>query len=496
MRVLQISSEATPFAKTGGLADVAGALPDALECAGCDCTLVVPAYREVFEKNLPIQKTDMQFSVPVGQRNLEATIYSCSLPDQKHNVFLIGNTHCFDRDTLYGGAEDYADNAERFIFFSRAALEVAARQPHAFDIIHCHDWQTSLVPAYQKLLYQSWPTLSEARSVLTIHNVAFQGMFWHWDMLLTGFHWKYFNWRQLEFYGQLNMLKAGIVFADQLTTVSPTYAQEIQAAPGGCGLEGVLAGRASDLTGIVNGIDVETWNPRTDELIPRHYSDDDFKQGKYTARVALAARLGHAAPDDRPLVAFVGRLAEQKGVSLVLDLLHRMAGSGNARFIVLGAGDPQLEEALKVVALEHPDAIDVVIGFDEVFAHLIQAAADILLMPSQYEPCGLAQLYAFRYGTIPVVRATGGLVDTVVDVNDQTRADGTASGFVFQDFQSASLEEAVQRALAAHGNKTLWQDLVYRVMHQDWSWGVSAQQYQRVYERALANAPADVVDVR
>jgi starch synthase len=173
-----------------------------------------------------------------------------------------------------------------------------------------------------------------------------------------------------------------------------------------------------------------------------------------------------------------------------------MAGSGNARFVVLGAGDPQLEEALKVVASEHPDAIDVVIGFDEVFAHLIQAAADILLMPSQYEPCGLAQLYAFRYGTIPVVRATGGLVDTVVNVNDQTCADGTASGFVFQDFQSASLKEAVQRALAAHGNKTLWQDLVYRVMQQDWSWEVSAQQYQRVYERALANVPADVVDVR
>jgi starch synthase len=321
-------------------------------------------------------------------------------------------------------------------------------------------------------------------------------MFWHWDMLLTGFHWKYFNWQQLEFYGQLNMLKAGIVFADQLTTVSPTYAQEIQAAPGGCGLEGVLAGRASDLTGIVNGIDVETWNPRTDELIPRNYSDDDVKQGKYTARVALAARLGHAAPDDRPLVAFVGRLAEQKGVSLVLDLLHRLAGSGNVRFVVLGAGDPHLEESLRVIASKFPDTIDVVIGFDEVLAHLIQAAADILLMPSQYEPCGLAQLYAFRYGTIPVVRATGGLVDTVVDVNDQTYLDGTASGFVFKDFQSAALENAVQRALAAHGNERLWQDLVHRVMQQDWSWKVSAQQYQEVYERALANAPVDVVDVR
>ena len=496
MRVLQISSEATPFAKTGGLADVAGALPNALEHEGCNCTLVLPAYREVLGKNLPIKKTDTKFSIPVGKRNLEATVYSCSLPDQKHDVFLIGNTHCFGRETLYGGAEDYADNAERFIFFSRAALELAAQQPHAFDVLHCHDWQTSLVPAYQKLVYQSWPKLSEARSVLTIHNVAYQGMFWHWDMLLTGFHWKYFNWQQLEFYGQLNMLKAGIVFADQLTTVSPTYAQEIQAAPGGCGLEGVLAGRASTLTGIVNGIDDGTWNPRTDDLIPRHYSEDDAEQGKYTARVALAARLGHAAPDDRPLVAFVGRLAEQKGVSLVIDLLRRMAGSGNVRFAVLGTGDPHLEESLRVVASEYPGTIDVVIGFDEVLAHLVQAAADILLMPSQYEPCGLAQLYAFRYGTIPVVRATGGLVDTVVDVNDQTISDGTASGFVFEDFQIASLEDAVHRALSAHQNEKLWRDLVRRVMHQDWSWKVSAQQYQKVYERALANAPVDVVDVR
>jgi starch synthase len=321
-------------------------------------------------------------------------------------------------------------------------------------------------------------------------------MFWHWDMLLTGFHWKYFNWRQLEFYGQLNMLKAGIVFADQITTVSPTYAQEIQAAPGGCGLEGVLQERASDLTGIVNGIDTELWNPKADEFIPCHYGIDNVRDGKYTARVALAARLGHAAPDERPLLAFVGRLAEQKGVSLVIDLLHRMAGSGMARFVVLGAGDPQFQESLKIVSSQYPEAIDVVIGFDEVLAHLIQAAADILLMPSQYEPCGLAQLYAFRYGTIPIVRATGGLVDTVVNVSDQTCADGTASGFVFDALEPAALEAAVRRAIDAHGNTKLWQDLIRGVMQQDWSWDVSARKYQEVFSQARANAPVDVVDVR
>ena len=292
------------------------------------------------------------------------------------------------------------------------------------------------------------------------------------------------------------MLKAGIVFADQITTVSPTYAQEIQAAPGGCGLEGVLQERASDLTGIVNGIDTELWNPKADEFIPCHYGIDNVRDGKYTARVALAARLGHAAPDERPLLAFVGRLAEQKGVSLVIDLLHRMAGSGMARFVVLGAGDPQFQESLKIVSSQYPEAIDVVIGFDEVLAHLIQAAADILLMPSQYEPCGLAQLYAFRYGTIPIVRATGGLVDTVVNVSDQTCADGTASGFVFDAFEPAALEAAVRRAIDAHGNTKLWQDLIRGVMQQDWSWDVSARKYQEVFSQARANAPVDVVDVR
>ncbi len=492
MRVLQIASEATPFAKTGGLADVAGALPEALTRGGCEVTLVLPAYREVFAKGLPIEPTGLRFPVTLGTRSHEATIFSCQLPHAASRIFLIGNDHCFDRDSLYGGGEDFADNAERFIFFSRAALELAARQPKPFDIIHCHDWQTGLVPAYHKLLSQEQPTLSRARTVLTIHNMAYQGRFWHWDMLLTGFHWRHFHWKQLEFYGQLNMLKAGIVFADKLTTVSPTYAQEIQAAPGGCGLEEVLAGRAADLSGIVNGIDTDAWNPRTDPQIPRHYGAEDVADGKYTARVALAARLGHAAPDERPLVAFVGRLAEQKGVRLILEMLGRMAGSGLAHVVVLGTGDPVLEESLKTVAAAHPDAVDVVIGFDETLAHLIQAAADILLMPSQYEPCGLAQLYAFRYGTIPVVRATGGLVDTVVNVTDETLDAGTASGFVFEEFTSAALEEAVRRALAAMQDQARWARLVGQVMAQDWSWETSARHYLDLYTQAAAAPPVAV----
>ena len=486
MRVLHVASEATPFAKTGGLADVAGALPEALAHQGCDVTLVIPAYREVFSKGLPIEPTGMGFDVPIGMRQLHARIFRCHRPESRVEVLLVANDECFDRPTLYGGSEDYTDNSERFIFFSRAAMELAARQERPFDIIHCHDWQTGLVPAYQKLLYRSAAAVQNARTVMTIHNMAYQGLFWHWDMLLTGLDWKYFNWQQMEFWGQLNLLKTGLVFADWLTTVSPTYAREIQQASGGYGLEGVLAERSDVLSGIVNGIDTVAWDPRTDRHIPRPYSEEDFADGKYAARVALAVRLGHAAPDPRPLVAFVGRLVDQKGIDLVVDLLGRMAGSGRVRFVVLGTGHHHAEELLRRVAAAFPGTIDLVIGFDEGLAHLVQAAADIMLVPSRFEPCGLTQLYALRYGTLPLVRATGGLVDTVVDTTPDTLQSGMANGFVFDEYNSQALERAVWRALDAHADRDLWSGLVRRAMLQDWSWDSSGREYLRVYEQALA----------
>ena len=486
MRVLQVASEATPFAKTGGLADVVGALPEALAHQGCDVTLVIPAYREVFAKGLPIEPTGIAFDVPIGMRQMHARIFRCVRPESRVEVLLVANDECFDRPTLYGGSDDYSDNSERFIFFSRAVMELAARQGQPFDIIHCHDWQTGLVPAYHKLLYRSSTVLQHARTVMTIHNMAYQGLFWHWDMLLTGLDWKYFNWQEMEFWGQLNLLKTGLVFADRLTTVSPTYAREIQSAPGGCGLEGVLAARSDSLTGIVNGIDTVAWDPRTDRHIPRPYSEQDFADGKYAARVALAVRLGHAAPDPRPLIAFVGRLVDQKGIDLVVELLGRMAGSGRARFVVLGTGHTHVEESLRRVAAAFPGTIDLVLGFDEGLAHLVQAAADIMLVPSRFEPCGLTQLYALRYGTLPLVRATGGLVDTVIDTTPDSLQSGTANGFVFESYDPQSLEHAVWRALDAHANHDLWNGLVRRSMLQDWSWDASGREYLRLYEQACA----------
>lgn len=493
MRVLFVASEASPFAKTGGLADVVGALPNALARLGCDVTVVLPAYRDAVMNaaahGLAFEPTGMTFGVPLGTLSIEASILRSRLSAKdgapSSEVLLVANDDCFDRPTLYGGPVDYPDNAGRFTFFSRAAMELACRQERPFDVIHCHDWQTGLIPAYQKLLYQSWPMVSRARTVMTIHNMAYQGVFWQWDMLLTGLDWKYFNWEQMEFYGQLNLLKTGIVFADAITTVSPTYAREIQSAPGGCGLEGLLASRSDVLSGIVNGIDVDVWNPLTDPYIPRHYGVDSYTEGKYAAKVALAARLGHAAPDDRPLIAFVGRLAEQKGVDLVIELLGRLGGTGRAHFIVLGTGNDGIEESLRRMAASFPEAIDVVIGFDEGLAHLVQAAADMMLVPSRYEPCGLTQLYAMRYGAIPIVRATGGLVDTVVDTTPATLEAATATGFVFEAFDALALEHAVMRALDAHADAALWTSLVQRVMRQDWSWDSSAREYLALYERMV-----------
>jgi len=486
MRVLEVASEAVPFAKTGGLADVAGALPEAFARIGCEVTLVVPAYREALARGLPIEPAGIEFEVPIGTRRPVARILRCQLPDSPVTRLLVANDEFFDRDGLYGNGGDYPDNAERFIFFARAAIELACRQAAPFDVIHCHDWQTGLVPAYQKLLYGTYPAVAAARTVMTIHNMAYQGLFWHWDMLLTGIDWRHFNWQEMEFHQQLNLLKTGIVFADAISTVSPTYAREIQQSPGGCGLEGLLASRSAVLTGIVNGIDTAAWNPATDPHIPRPYGEADVAEGKYAARVALAARLGHAAPAARPLVAFVGRLAAQKGVDLVVELIGRLAGTGRAQFVVLGTGDHGHEEALRRVQAAFPGAVDVVIGFDEGLAHLVQAAADIVLVPSLYEPCGLTQLYAQRYGAIPVVRRTGGLADTVIDTTPETLRDGRASGFLFDSFDAPALMQAVERALAAHADSPLWTGLVGHVMRQDWSWDSSGREYLRLFERVRA----------
>ncbi|NBV45343.1 MAG: glycogen synthase GlgA [Planctomycetia bacterium] len=486
MRVLEIASEAIPFAKTGGLADVAGALPAALARLGCEVTLVIPGHREALDRGLAIEPAGIGFDVPVGARRVPARILRATVPGG-HDALLVDNPEFFDRPALYG---DYADDAARWMFFARAAAELSARLGAPFDVVHCHDWQAGLVPALLKILPPLVPAAT--RTVMTIHNMAYQGSFPASDMPLTGLDWRYFNWRQMECHDRVNLLKTGLVFADLVTTVSPTYAREIQSAPGGCGLEGVLATRSGTVAGIVNGIDTAAWDPRNDPHLPRPYGPDDARLGKLAGGIALFSRLGAAPPDGRPVVAFVGRLAGQKGVGLVVDLLHRLAGSGRVRFVILGTGDAHWEGELGHAAAEHPGAVHVSLGFDEGLAHLVQAAADLLLVPSLYEPCGLTQLYAQRYGTLPVVRATGGLVDTVIDVSPETVREGSASGFVFPHVDAGELERAVIRGLDAHADGELWQRLVRQVMGLDWSWDTRAREYLRLFERTCSQPPQPV----
>ena len=359
-----------------------------------------------------------------------------------------------------------------------------------------NDWHVALLPVLLQAHYRDHGQYQYARSVLVLHNAAHQGRGPPSDEDLfavpAGERRAAFDLDDPVGGKHSNILKAGIEAAHRVVAVSRGYAWEVQTPEGGWGLHEALrhAAGSGKLAGIVNGIDTAAWNPGADPHIPRNYGDSDVAEGKYAARVALAARLGHAAPDARPLVAFVGRLAEQKGVDLVVELIGRMAGTGRAHFVVLGTGDPAAEESLRRVAAAFPGTVDVVLGFDEGLAHLVQAAADIVLVPSRFEPCGLTQLYAQRYGAIPVVRATGGLVDTVVDATAEAIRDGRATGFTFGPCEPGALVHAVERALDLHADRDRWSGLVRHAMRQDWSWDTSAREYLRLFERTLAAPPA------
>jgi starch synthase len=361
------------------------------------------------------------------------------------------------------------------------------------DLVHCHDWCAGLIPAYLKTTFADRAPFDGLASMLTIHNLAYQGTFWHWDMALTGIDWKYFNWRQMEFYGKLNFLKTGIVFADALTTVSPTYADEILSAPLGCGLEGVLQHRRDDLAGIINGVDYDQWNPEVDQRLGDHrYNADDFAEGKAACKAELQQLMDLPPRPEIPLIAAVGRLADQKGFDLLLRVMRQWAGEVDVQWVILGTGEAKYHDALAALSEQFPQRVAVRLAFSDDLAHRIEAGADMFAMPSQYEPCGLNQLYSLKYGTVPVVRATGGLADTVVDTNDQTLADGTATGFSFSEYSSAALGEALQRACRAFEDRAVWTQIVETGMRQDWSWAASAKRYAELYRRTIARTPTAV----
>jgi starch synthase len=481
MNVVVIASEAVPFAMTGGLADVAGSLPCALERLGHNATLMLPCYRQAWKAGPALEATGLTLRVPVGPKVVEGHVHRARLPGSNVPVYLIDQPLYFDRAQLYQeDGTDYPDNCERFVFFCRASLEAIRQLNLRPDVLHCNDWQTGLVPVYLEEFYRKLPGLASVGTLLTVHNMAYQGSFWHLDMPLTGLDWRLFNWQQLEFHGRLNLLKAGLVFADLLSTVSPTYAREIQTPELGCGLDGLLRSRRNDLFGIVNGIDTRVWNPRTDERLASRYDVEGVMAGKAACKAQLQRRAGLPERPEVPVFAQIGRLDRQKGWDLLAEVADDLL-RGDIQLLILGEGQPRYHKLLDQLASQHPGKIRAFLEFSPHLAHQIEAGTDIFLMPSLYEPCGLNQLYSLAYGTVPVVRATGGLADTVVDATPLALADGTATGFAFREPTARALRLACQRALALWPDRSAWTRLVQSGMRTDWSWDRSARAYNELY---------------
>jgi starch synthase len=481
IKVLLASPEIAPFAKTGGLADVCEALPKALVPLGVAPTLVLPLYRSVKQGKWELEKVLEALPIRLGADEIEATILR-AWPTKDIPVFFVQQDDFFDRESLYGTSKgDYADNAVRFSFFSGAVLALAKALGQQWDIIHCHDWQTALIPVYLRVFYANTPPFSQTRTILTIHNLGYQGIFPAGDFPRLGLPAYLFATTGLEFWGKVNLLKGGILFTDQVTTVSPTYAKEILTPELGYGLDAVLQAKAGGVIGILDGVDYSIWNPEDDPLLAARYSRGDLS-GKRACKEDLLRRC-QLSPDliERPLLGMTSRLAGQKGIDLVCQVADRVMAQG-AGLVILGSGERRYTTLLTKTARKYPKQMAVNIVFDEALAHRIEAGCDIYLMPSLYEPCGLSQMYSLKYGTIPVVRHTGGLVDTVVEA-DPEKKKGT--GFTFIDYHPDAFWKAIEKAMRCFADKELWQLLMRQAMAQDFSWSHSGGEYFKLYQRLL-----------
>jgi starch synthase len=478
MKIGVISSEIAPFAKTGGLADVVGSLSLALERLGHDLCLIMPAYRSTLQGDFAFTTVSLNVSVPLSDRQETASILKTTF-GRGMSVYLVRADRYFDRDFLYGTKQgDYADNLARFVFFTRSALEVL-RLEHV-EVIHSHDWQTALAPVFLRTQPLRYPEIASAKTVLTVHNIAFQGNFWQPDWHLLNLDEYLFSSAYLEFYQDFSLLKGGLIFADKITTVSPTYAAEIMREQG-FGLEGVLQQRANDLFGILNGVDYNQWNPAVDPLIAQEYNEDNL-EGKRLCKDSLQRAMGLPIEPDVPLFGIISRLTSQKGMDLIEKVFTALI-ERDVQFVILGTGESRYEEFFSRAAAQFSGKVGVSIGFDEPLAHQIEAGADIFLMPSRFEPCGLNQMFSLKYGTIPIVRAIGGLKDTVEDYN-AWRSAGT--GFVFEAYEPQALLKTIDRALEVFSNKQSWIALQRRAMSMDFSWDRSARAYSRLYQELLA----------
>jgi starch synthase len=479
LKVLFLSSEVLPFAKTGGLADVAGALPIALKRRGIDVSVIMPFYRTVKESTHEVSLIFKDLEIPFGEKMLRADIFQSKFGNDVP-IYLVEREDMFGRPNLYGNSKgDYYDNLERFSFFSHAALKIMHSLEYAPDVIHCHDWQTGLVPALIKGPYRKGSFLSTTSTVFTIHNIGYQGLFPPEKLPVTGLSGpQYFHPEGLEYWGNVSLLKAGIMYSDVVTTVSPTYAKEILSHEQGLGMEGVVMSRSKSLFGILNGIDYEEWDPSKDAHLACCYSPLTMGN-KRKCKQDLLKEIGFdRTMPQRPLIGMVTRLDKQKGLDILLEAFENIIEL-DVDLVILGSGDEKIEEALRNIADRRPDRVSVHRGFNNPLAHRIMAGADMLLVPSHYEPCGLTQLYALKYGTVPVVRATGGLNDTIEQFDEKTKA---GNGFKFKYYTSDDLVEAIKCAVEIYKNKKLWKKLMSNGMALDFSWDKSAEDYINIYK--------------
>jgi len=469
MKVVFCSSEVVPFAKTGGLADVCGALPLALEDIGTEVVLFLPHYSSIAEDRYSIRKINDEVSQVIIGKNIK--------------VYLVEHKDFFDREGLYGNEDgDYEDNLERFQFFSSKVLELLKEFDFKADIIHCHDWQTALIPVYLKERYQADDFYAGTKCVLTIHNLAYQGVFPAENYTKLNLKEELFASDIFEFFEKVNVLKAGIVYSDEITTVSPQYAHEIQTREFGCGLEGVLHSRDEKIAGILNGLDYEVWNPKIDSFIEKNYTAKNYKESKLENKRALQKSFNLPVRDEVPLFGFVGRLSHQKGIDVVLEVLEEI-GDLDIQMIIQGVGDGEYQDALKNFSSQYPEKITVCLEFCEKTAHQIYAGSDLFLMPSLFEPCGLSQMISLSYGTVPIVFGTGGLVDTIEPFNAST---SKGNGFVFTEYTKNGFIQIIQKAVNSFKNKKQFSQLIKNAFESKFSWEKSAMAYKNLYQCLLS----------
>ncbi|HIE51388.1 MAG TPA: glycogen synthase GlgA [Armatimonadetes bacterium] len=480
LKVLFVAAEVVPFAKAGGLADVAGSLPKALQARGLEVRVVLPYYRHVkrYFAQAPeppeFRPQVAALKVPLGESKVSGMVHWSELPASQVPIYFLENEALYDRPELYGErGRDYPDSAERFAYLCRGALELCAALNWEPEVVHCHDWHTGLIPLY--LRYDE--NTPFCASVYTIHNLAYQGWFAGEHLTVTGVS----RWpkavEDLLWDGRLNFMRAGLLNADCLNTVSKRYAEEIQTPRFGCGLEDLLHQRREVLFGILNGIDYARWNPATDPYLPAHYRPGKL-EGKKVCKQALQEEFGLPVRAEVPLFGMVTRLATQKGLDLVAAVLDRLVARG-AQFVLLGTGEPQFHEMFSQIAQRYPRQTGIRLAYDAPLANRIYAGSDFLLMPSQYEPCGLGQLISLAYGTIPIVRATGGLADTITEQGNRP------NGFVFEEYDPEAFWRAIERGLAAYQDRKRWEQLMANAMSYDFSWEASAVEYERLYRYAL-----------